>query len=163
MINERKGIKRSTLLATVWACQYELKFESIQLEWNRNERIWNMMLTLWLDEETMYLDSWEEQDPPVTLHNGSINWKCIMEANHHWDVEEEHTYPYRLIGQKLWPNPHLMVSDGSRCSHCQGPEGCYQVGSYRSGLVNQKLWDSKVLVSSHGGRPRWKGPPGRSA
>ena len=32
----------------------------------------------------------------------------------------------------MWPNPHLMVADGSRCTLCQnpfGPEGCFTVGS----------------------------------
>ena len=38
----------------------------------------------------------------------------------------------RMTGEKLWPNPHPMVFDGSVCAICQcpfGPEGCFQVGS----------------------------------
>ena len=37
-----------------------------------------------------------------------------------------------MAGEKLWPNPHAMVFDGSGCAICQcpfGPEGCFQVGS----------------------------------
>ena len=33
---------------------------------------------------------------------------------------------------KMWPNPHPMVADGSRCTLCQNPfglEGCFTVGS----------------------------------
>ena len=32
----------------------------------------------------------------------------------------------------MWPNPHPMLADGSRCTFCQnpfGPEGCFTVGS----------------------------------
>ena len=32
----------------------------------------------------------------------------------------------------MWPNPHPMVADGSRCTLCQnsfGPKGCFTVGS----------------------------------
>ena len=90
------------------------------------------MLTSWPDKETMYKDNWWIVDPPVQLDNGSIDWKRVMEADHRWDVEKVHAYPYHMIGQKLWPNPHPMVSDGLVCDYCQspfGPEGCYQVGS----------------------------------
>ena len=43
-----------------------------------------------------------------------------------------HAYPYHMIGQRLWPNPHPMVSNGMVCAYCQspfGPEECYQVRS----------------------------------
>ena len=132
MLSERKRMRLCTLLHVARARQYELEFSGIQVEWNRNGRMRNLMLTSWPDDEKMYLDSWDEEDPPLTLDNGSIDWKRVKEADHHWDVEQVHTYPYRLVGQKVWPNPHPMVSDGSRCIHCQGPfgpEGCYQVGS----------------------------------
>ena len=56
MLKECKGMKRSTL-ATSQACQYELEFESIQQEWNRNGRMQIMLLTSWSDEETMYHDN----------------------------------------------------------------------------------------------------------
>ena len=55
-----------------------------------------------------------------------------MEADHHSNVKEVHAYPYHMVGQKLWPNPHPMVSDGTMCAYCQnpfGPKGCHQVGS----------------------------------
>ena len=66
------------------------------------------------------------------MANGSIDWERVTEADHHWNVEEVHAYPYHMVGQKLRPNPHPMVSDGTVCAYCQspfGPEGCYQVGS----------------------------------
>ena len=56
MLKERKGMKRSTLLTTSQVRQYELEFEGIQQEWNRNGRMRNMLLTSWLDEETMFHD-----------------------------------------------------------------------------------------------------------
>ena len=66
------------------------------------------------------------------MPNGSIDWKRVKEADHHWNVEEPHAYPDSMIGQKIWPNPHLMISDGTVCTYCQspfGPNGCYQVRS----------------------------------
>ena len=125
-------MRRSTLLTIAQARQYELEFGSIQHEWNRNERMRNMMLTLWSDEETMYKDNWWTIDPPVRLDNGSIDWKHVTNADHCWDVEEVHAYLYQMIGQKLWPNLHPMVSNGLVCGYCQSPfdpEGCYEVGS----------------------------------
>ena len=53
----------STLLAIAQAYQYELEFEGIQQEWNRNGRMRNILLTLWLDEETMYHNTWWTADP----------------------------------------------------------------------------------------------------
>ena len=92
----------------------------------------NMLLTSWPDEETMYHHNWWFADLPARMPNGSIDWKLVKEADHHWNVDEMHAYPDSAVGQKLWPNPHIMVSDGSVCAYCQspfGPEGCYQVGS----------------------------------
>ena len=91
-----------------------------------------MMLTSWPKDEKMYPGTWDDLDPPRTLMNRSINWKEVKEEDHHWNVEQTHAYPYHIVGQKLWPNPHSMVSDGSMCMICQapfGPEGCFQVGS----------------------------------
>ena len=57
MLKECKGMRTSTLLAIEQARQYELEFESIQQEWNRNGRMQNMLLTSWPNEETMYLNN----------------------------------------------------------------------------------------------------------
>ena len=54
------------------------------------------------------------------MPNGSIDWKLVKEADHHWNVDEMHAYPNSMVGQKLWPNPHIMVSDGSVCAYCVG-------------------------------------------
>ena len=132
MLKERKGMRTSTLLAIARARQYELEFEGIHKEWNRNGRMRNMLLTSWPDEETMYHDNWWFADPPARMPNGSIDWKLVKEADQYWNVDELHAYPDSMVGQKLWPNPHVMVSDGSVCAYCQSPfgsEGCYQVGS----------------------------------
>ena len=48
------------------------------------------------------------------------------------DAEKQHDYSAFLRGTKMWPNPHLMVADSSRCTLCQNPfglEGCFTVGS----------------------------------
>ena len=130
-LEERKKMRTSTLLAIAGARHYEAEFESIQSEWNRNNRVRHMMLTLWPEDEKMYPITWDDQDPPLTLRSGSINWKQVEEEDHHWDVEQTHVSGH-MAGHKLWPNPHSMVSDGSRCIVCQapfGPEGCFQVGS----------------------------------
>ena len=113
MLKECKGMRRSTLLVAARVRHYELEFESIQQEWNRNGRVRNMILTSWLGEEKMYKDNWWTADLPIRLDNGSIDWKRVTEANHRWNVEEVHAYPYHMIGQKLWPNPHPVVRDGS--------------------------------------------------
>ena len=91
-----------------------------------------MMLTLWLEDEKMYPSTWDDQDPPLILRSRSINWKQVEEEDHHWDEEQTHAYPYHMAGHKVWPNPHSMVSDGSKCNVCQAPfslEGCFQIGS----------------------------------
>ena len=132
MLKEHKGMRTSTLLAIAQARQYELEFEGIQQEWNCNGRMHNMLLTSWLDEETMFHDNWWFANPPTWMPNGSIDWKLVKEADHHWNVDEMHAYLYNMVGQKHWPNPHIMVSDGSVCAYCHspfGPKGCYQVGS----------------------------------
>jgi len=90
-----------------------------------------MMLTSWPEEEQMY-PSWWDENKEWTLPSGSIDWQQMPDEDHHWDVQQMHNYPFRMTGQKLWPNPHTMVSDGSVCAICQcpfGPERCFQVGS----------------------------------
>ena len=44
-IVERKNMRTGTLFAMAKARQFEAEFESIQKEWNRNQRMRNMMLT----------------------------------------------------------------------------------------------------------------------
>ena len=44
-IVERKNMRTCTLLAMAKARQFEAEFENIQKEWNRNQRMRNMMLT----------------------------------------------------------------------------------------------------------------------
>jgi hypothetical protein len=56
----------------------------------------------------------------------------VPDEDYHWDVHAVHKYPLRMTGEKLWPNPHTMVFDGSVCAICQCPFGlerCFQVGS----------------------------------
>ena len=45
-LEERKKMRTSTLLAIARARQYEAEFETIQSEWNCNNRVQHMMLTL---------------------------------------------------------------------------------------------------------------------
>ena len=118
MLKICKDMKRSTLLATALAHQYELEFEGIQQEWNRNGRMRNMLLTSWLDEETMYHNNWWIADLPTRLANGSIDWERVTKVDHHWNVQEVHAYPYHMVGEKLYPNPHPMISDGIVCTYC---------------------------------------------
>jgi hypothetical protein len=130
-IVERKNMRTGTLLAMAKARQFEAEFESIQKEWNRNQRMRNMMLTSWPEDERMYPSRWDENHD-LTLPNGSINWRQLTDEDHHWDMTQVHEYPFRMAGLLLWPNPHSMVFDGSVCMVCQspfGPEGCFQVGS----------------------------------
>ena len=91
-----------------------------------------MLLTSWPAEETMYHDNWWTADPRAQMTNGSIDWERVTKVDHDWNVQEVHAFPYHMVGQKLWPNPDTMVSDGTVCAYCQspfGPEGCYQIGS----------------------------------
>ena len=130
-IVERKHMRTSTLLAMAKAHQFEAEFESIQKEWNRNQRMRNMMLTSWPEDEQMYPSRWD-RDNEWTMPSGSIDWRQVTDPDHHWDVTQVHEYPFRMRGELLWPNPHTMVFDGSACAICQspfGPEGCFQVGS----------------------------------
>ena len=80
----------------------------------------------------MYHDNWWFADLPALMPNGSIDWKLVKEVDHHWNVDEMYVYPHSMVSQKFWPNPHVMVSDGTVCAYCQSPfglEGCYQIGS----------------------------------
>ena len=97
-LEERKKMRISTLLAIARAHQYEAEFESIQCEWNRNNGVRHMMLTLWPEDEKMYSSTWDDQDPLLTLKSGSINWKQVEEEDYHWDVEQTHAYPARMAG-----------------------------------------------------------------
>ena len=72
-LEEQKKMKTSTLLAIARAWQYEVEFETIQHEWNRNSRVWHMMLTSWPKDEKMYPSTWDDQDPLLTLRSESIN------------------------------------------------------------------------------------------
>ena len=83
-LEERKKMRTSTLLAIARARQYEAEFESIQSEWNRNNRMQHMMLMLWPEDEKMYPSTWDDQDTPLTLRSESINWKQVEEEDHHW-------------------------------------------------------------------------------
>jgi hypothetical protein len=56
-IVEHKNMRTCTLFAMAKARQFEAEFESIQKEWNRNQRIRNMMLTSWPEDDQMY-PSW---------------------------------------------------------------------------------------------------------
>ena len=127
---ECKNMRTCTLFAIVKARKFEAEFESIQKECNPNERMRNMMLTSWPEDEQMYPTWWNEYN--WTLPSGSIDWQQVPDENHHWDMQQVHEYSFRMIGEKLWPNPHPMVFYGSVCGICQcasGPEGCFQVGS----------------------------------
>ena len=96
------------------------------------------------------------------MPNGSIDWKRIKEVDQGGGspdkhMEELHAYPDSMVGQKLWPNLHLMVSDGTVCAYCQspfGPEGCYQVGSCGGQFHPQRLIHNMIR--------RWHCPHCRS-
>jgi hypothetical protein len=137
-IVERKNMRASTLFAMAKARQFETEFQSIQKEWNRNQRMRNMMLTSWPEEEQMY-PSWWNENKEWTLPSGSINWQQVPDEDHHWDVQQVHEYPFYMTGQKLWPNPHAMIFDGSGCTICQcpfGPEGCFNVSSCGANFIH---------------------------
>ena len=59
-IVKRKNMRTCTLFAMAKARQFEAEFESIQKEWNRNQRMRNMMLTSWPEDEQMYHSRWDE-------------------------------------------------------------------------------------------------------
>ena len=123
-------MKLGTILAIARVRQYEVEFESIMEEWNRNARLRSLLLTLWLLEETMYIPEWAAD--AYQAPSGSLYWHLIKDKTHNFDAEKQHDYPARLRGTKMWPNPHPMVADGSRCTLCQnpfGPMGCFTVGS----------------------------------
>jgi hypothetical protein len=130
-IVERKNMRTYSLFGMAKAHQFEAEFESIQKEWNRNQRMRNMMLTSWPKDEQMYPKRWDENNE-WTLPNGSIDWQQVTNEDLHWDVQELREYPVRMRGELLWPNPHAMVFDESGCAICQcpfGPERYFQVGS----------------------------------
>ena len=118
-IVERKIMRTSTLFAMAKARQFEAEFESIQKEWNRNQRMRNMMLTSWPEDEQMYPGWWDKCN--WTLPSGSIDWKQVPGENHHRNMQQVHEYSVRVTGEKLWPNPHPMGFDGPVCAICQCP------------------------------------------
>jgi hypothetical protein len=54
-IVERNNMRTCTLFAMAKVHQFEAEFENIQKEWNRNQRMRNMMLTLWPENNQIYL------------------------------------------------------------------------------------------------------------
>jgi hypothetical protein len=80
------------------------------------------MLTSWPEDDVMY-PSWWDEIKEWTLLSGSIDWQKVPDDDHHWDVHIVHKYLYRMTGEKLWPNLHTMVIDGSVCAICQCPFG----------------------------------------
>ena len=105
-------------------------FESIMGEWNRNSRLRSLLLTLWLLEETMYMSEWTAN--VYQAPSGSMYWNLIEDETHNFDAEKKIDYPEGLQGSKMWPNPHPMVFNWSRCNLCQNPfspEGCFTVES----------------------------------
>ena len=99
-IVERKNLRTGTLLAMAKARQFAAEFESIQKEWNRNNRMRNMMLTSWPEDEQMYPSRWDETNE-WTLPIGSIDWRQVTDEDHHWDVTQVHQYPARMTGELL--------------------------------------------------------------
>ena len=156
VVMERKNMRTGTLFAMGRARQFEVEFESIQKEWNRNKRMQNMMLTSWPEDEQMYPSRWDE-NKEWTLASRSLDWQQVTDEDYHWNVEQEHEYPYQMAGQKLWPNPHPMVSNGSVCAICQsaiGLEGCFQVGSYGTQFhpqcfIGNMIRGPNVLIIDH--------------
>ena len=143
LLEEHKKMRTSTLLAIARARQYEAEFESIQSEWNRNKRVRHMILMSWPENEKMYPSTRNDQDPLLTLMNGSINWKQVNEEDHHWDVEQTHAYPYHMVGQNygqihtqwlvvdpcVWfAKLHLAQKDVFKLDH-MGPNSIYIVSS----------------------------------
>ena len=85
---------------------------------------------MWPLEETMYLPEWATN--AYQAPSGSLYSHLIEDETHNFDAEKQHDYPASLRRTKMWPNPHPMVADGSRCTLCQnpfGPKGCFTVGS----------------------------------
>ena len=81
-LKEQKKMRTSTLLTIARARKYEVEFETIHCEWNRNNRVRHMMLTSWPEDEKMYPSTWDDEDPPLTLRSESINWKQVEEEDH---------------------------------------------------------------------------------
>ena len=125
-----KSMKLGTILAIARARQHEAAFDTIMEEWNRNAWLRSLLFTSWLLEETMYIPKWASD--AYQAPSGSLYWHLIKNETHNFDAEKQYDYLARLQETKIWPNSHLMVTDGSRCTLCQnpfGPEGCFTVGS----------------------------------
>jgi len=79
-IVKRKNMRTCTLFAMAKARQFEAEFESIQKEWNRNQRMRNMILTSWPEDDVMY-PSWWDEIKEWTLSSGSIDGQKVPDDN----------------------------------------------------------------------------------
>ena len=79
-------MKLGTILTIARAKQYDLEFDNILEEWNRNSRLWSLLLTSWPLEETMYLSEWivDVYQAPI----GSIYWNLIKDKSHNFDIDK---------------------------------------------------------------------------
>ena len=118
---DMQSMKLGTIFAIAKARQYETEFDSIMEEWNRNALLRSLLFTSWLLEETMYLLEWAAD--AYQAPSGSLYWHLIEDETHNFDAKKQHDYPTHLRGIKIWPNPHPMVADDSRCTLCQNPFG----------------------------------------
>ena len=80
-IVERNNMRTCTLFAMAKARSFETEFESSQKEWNRNQKMRNMMLISWSEDEQMYPSWWDECN--WTLLSGSIDRQQVPDENHH--------------------------------------------------------------------------------
>ena len=87
-------MKLGTILAIARAREYEAEFDSIMEEWNRNARLWSLLLTLWPLEETMYIHEWAAD--AYQAPKGSLYWHLIEDETHNFDAEKQYEYPARL-------------------------------------------------------------------
>ena len=75
-----QSMKLETVLAIARARQYEVEFDSILEEWNRNARLRSLLLTSWPVEETMYLPEWAAD--AYQAPHGSLYWHLIKDETH---------------------------------------------------------------------------------
>ena len=80
-IVERNNMRTCTLFAMAKARSFEAEFESFQKEWNRNQKMRNMMLISWSEDEQMYPSWWDECN--WTLPSGNIDRQQVPNENHH--------------------------------------------------------------------------------
>ena len=89
-----QSMKLETILAIDRTRQYEVEFDSIMEEWNRNARLQSLLLTSSPLEETMYLPEWAAD--AYQTSSGSLYWHLIKDKTHNFDAEKQHDYPVRL-------------------------------------------------------------------